>query len=338
MLNKNSIGYNLYSTERIYRDKTLMSYYFQPNRQIIKNFEPVDIDGERYRLNKTTGEISEYKLKDILNSKNASVRRTLILMNMLLSMNDFYWFWTLTFDKERINRTDDEAVLNCYKKYINNVSKQCPTFKYMTFPERHEDGCIHFHLLVAGITPKQMGLVNSGKVCCSWATKKNGVCSREYYEKTKHLHENDRKETDGETIFNITTFAYGLTTASRICSRERCNSYVKKYVEKALGCTNTYMKRFYYSRNLNVPDVVKRLVGADFEEPTNLEELDFIINSPYAKNASSKPYVGDYNVLQFQIDNKLKSYIDRGIIPQEIDDKEKQAVFKEFETQLEMHL
>ncbi len=336
MLEKNSTSYNLYSTEREYRDKTLMSFYFQPNRQIIKNFEPVDIDGERFRLNKTTGELSEYKMKDIINSKNASLRRTRIATNMLLTMNDFYWFWTLTFDKERIDRTDDEAVLNCYKKYINNVSKQCPTFKYMTFPERHEDGCIHFHLLVAGITPQQMGLANSGKVCCHWATRKNGVCSREYFEKTKHLHE--LKDTDGETIFNVTKFAYGLTTATRIVSRERCYSYVKKYVEKALGSTNAYMKRFYYSQNLNVPDIVKKLVGADFEEPTNLKELDFIMNSPYAQNALGEPYIGDFNVLQLQIDNKTKHYIDRGFVPLQLDDKEKQAVFKEFETQLEMNL
>ena len=338
MLEKNSIGYNLYSTEREYRDKTLVSYYFQPNRQIIKNFEPVDIDGERFRLNKLTGELSEYKMKDIINSKSESLRRTKIQMNMLLNMNDFYWFWTLTFDKERVDRTDDNAVLNCYEKYVNNVSKQCPTFKYMTFPERHEDGCIHFHLLVAGLTPKQMGLVNSGKVCCSWATKKKGICSREYYEKTKHLHEQDRKETDGETIFNVTKFAYGLTTASRICSRERCYSYVKKYVEKALGSTNTYMKRFYCSKNLNVPDVVKRLVGADFEEPTEINKLKFMQDNPYIDNALGEPYIGDYNVLQLQIDNDTKRLIDRGFVPVKLSEKEKQAVFKEFETQLEMNL
>ena len=334
MITKKASAYNLYSTERIFRDKSLVSYYFQPNRKIYKKFEPVNINGERYRLNKLTGDISTYKLKDIINSKSASVRRTKILMNMLLNMNDFYWFWTLTFDKERIDRTNDKAVLECYEKFINNVSKQCLTFKYMTLPERHEDGCIHFHLLVAGISPEQMGLVNSGKVCCHWATKKNGVCSREYFEKTKHLHE--LKETDGETIFNVTKFAYGLTTCSRICSKERCYSYVKKYVEKALGCTDTYMKRFYYSRNLNVPDVVKRLVGADFDIPTDITKLPFVVNSPYLKNALGDPYV-NYNVLQLQIDNETKNFIDRGFIP--VNDEEEKNAFKQaFETQLKFNV
>lgn len=335
MITKRASAYNLYSTERIFRDKSLVSYYFQPNRKIYKKFEPVNINGERYRLNKLTGDISTYKLKDIINSKSASVRRTKISMNMLLNMNDFYWFWTLTFDKERVDRTNDKAVLECYKKFINNVSKQCLTFKYMTFPERHEDGCIHFHLLVAGISPEQMGLVNSGKVCCHWAEKRKngkkikiGYCSREYFEKTKHLHE--LKETDGETIFNVTKFAYGLTTCSRICSKERCYSYVKKYVEKALGCTDTYMKRFYYSRNLNVPDVVKRLVGADFDAPTDITEFPFVANSPYLKNALGDPYV-NYNVLQLQIDNETKNFIDRGFVPVN-DEEEKNAFIQAFET------
>lgn len=317
----NSPTYNLYSTERRYKNETLMSFYFQPNNKIIKNFSPIDINGERYRLDLQTGEIREYTKKEMLTSFNASLRRTVIAMNMLLSMNDFDWFWTLTFDNERINRYDDKQVFECYVKYINNLKHKYPNFKYMCFPERHEDNCIHFHLLVAGITTKQMGLVNSGKVCCHWAKKrdKKGIlrdiklCSREYFEKTKHLHE--LKETDGEPIYNITTFAYGYTTVSRICSRERCNSYVKKYVEKALGSTEVFKKRFYYSSNLNVPEVVKKLIGADFETPKDIEKLSCLQNNIFIKNAKGQPYVSDYNVMQVRIDNQIKDFIDKGLIP-----------------------
>ena len=228
-----SITYNLFSTERKYKKDTLVSFYFKSSKQIIKKYSPIDIDGERLKLNKITGEISNYKRKEVEQSRRCSLDRTTILMNTLLNMNDFDWFWTLTFDREKIDRTNEEAVFNCYKKYIHNLTRKYPGIKYMTFPERHEDNCFHFHMLVAGITPKQMGLVNSGKVCCHWATKKGGIASREYFEKTKCKYQ--LKDTDGETIYNITTFAYGFTTVSRIVSRERCNSYVKKYVEKALG-------------------------------------------------------------------------------------------------------
>lgn len=310
-------SYNLYLTERIYRDETLLSYHFQPNRKIIKKCKPITLNnGERVRQYIGTDEIEYYKKKEVLASQNCSLRRTVILMNMLLAMNDFDWFVTLTFDQQKIDRTDAKQVFNCYKKYINNIKKQFPTFGYMTFPERHEDGNFHFHMLINGLTPKQLGLVNSGKVCCSWAKKKyNGICSREYFEQTKQFHE--LKETDGEPIYNITTFAYGFTTASRIVSRERCNSYVKKYVEKALGSTEIFKKRFYYSANLKVPDVVKRLVGADFEKPLSMQAdiIEQIDNGLYIEFAKGSPYISDYNVLQLKIDNETKHCLDRGLIP-----------------------
>ena len=63
----NSPTYNLYSTERRYRNETLMSFYFQPNNKIIKKFSPIDINGERYRLDLQTGEIREYTKKRNVN-------------------------------------------------------------------------------------------------------------------------------------------------------------------------------------------------------------------------------------------------------------------------------
>lgn len=322
------LGYNLYLKEKIYKNETLMSYYFQPNKKVVKKWVPYTLSsGDIVQRNIDTGEIRYYKRSTVLASYNASLRRTVILMNMLLYMNDFDWFATLTFDKHKIDRTNESAVFNCYVKYINNLKKQFPSFAYMTFPERHEDGCFHLHMLITGLTPKQMGLVNSGKVCCHWAKKKNkygiledlGYCSKEYFEKTKHLHE--LKDTDGEPIYNATSFAYGFTTVSRIVSRERCNSYVKKYVEKALGSTEKFKKRFYYSSNLNVPDVVKKLVGADFEKPLNMkyDSIEEIDKNIYIDNAKGQPYVSDYNVLQIKIDNALKKELDKGLIPLDID-------------------
>lgn len=327
MSRKNLFTYNLYSIERRYKKDTLVSYYFQPNRKIIKQYKPIDINGERLRLSLQTGEITNYKLSQILACRNTSLRRTNTLVNMILEMNDFEWFWTLTFDKEKIDRTNDLQVFTCYKKYIHNLKVKYPNFKYICFPERHhdEDNCLHFHLLTAGITAKQMGLVNSGKVCCHWAKKfRNGVwqhignCSREFFEKTKDNH--ILTDTDGETLFNITTFAYGYTTVSRICSKEKCNSYVKKYVKKDLGSVDVFKKRFYYSSNLNVPEVVKKLIGADFENPVDIKNLTLLEDDLIVKNAKGQPYVSDYNVLQVRIDNEIKDNLDKGLVPLSIDE------------------
>ena len=137
-------AYSLFQKDRIYRDKTLTSLYFKSNKeQVDKKSRPIDIDGIRYKLDLETGEIDTYTKREVLNSMGASLRRTKIAMNMLLEMNDFDWFATLTFDKEKIDRTNDTEVFNAYKKYIDNTKKQFPSLGYMCFPERHEDNCIH---------------------------------------------------------------------------------------------------------------------------------------------------------------------------------------------------
>lgn len=312
-LNTSKTAYYLFQKDRVFRDKTLTSMYYKNNKQVEKKSRPIDIDGIRYKLNLENGNIDTYKKSEILNSINASLRRTKISMNMLLEMNDFDWFCTLTFDKSKIDRTNDQEVFNVYKKYIDNIKTQFPRLRYMCIPERHEDNCIHFHLLIGGVTVKQLGLVNSGKVCCSWAKFKNKICSLEYFEKTKHEHE--LTETDGLPVYNITTFAYGYTTATRIVSRVRCNTYVKKYVEKALGSTEIFKKRFYYSSNLNVPNIVSRLIGADFESPKTITELSSVKNNLHYQNADYVNFNKDYNTLQFWEDNILKESINKGLIP-----------------------
>ena len=132
------LTYNLYLKERIYRTYTLMSYYFQPNRKIEKSCRPFDLNGECVKLY-NDGVIEHYKKKDILNSYNVSVRRTKILLKMLLEMNDFDWFCTLTFDKDKIDRRNDEAVFKCYERYINKLPLDAISVKYNIPEDKLED-------------------------------------------------------------------------------------------------------------------------------------------------------------------------------------------------------
>lgn len=118
-MNEMPATYNLFRKQRIYRNETLISYYFKSNKPIVKKFAPVDVNGERMQLNKLTGEVDYYKKQAIIDSKEASLRRTNILVDMLLEMNDFDWFLTLTFDSEKIDRTDNNQVFECYKMMIN---------------------------------------------------------------------------------------------------------------------------------------------------------------------------------------------------------------------------
>lgn len=304
--------YSLHLREEKYTDYTRISVFNVKENKKEKTSGPVNIKGRRYKCDFETGEVRCYELEEILLNKYNSTERTKRLLDMLLQVNDFDWFCTLTFDKEKIKRTDDASVYEAYVKYINNIKHQFPSLKYITVLERHEDGAIHFHMVIGGVPWQKLGLVNSGKVCCHWATNKNQICSPSYYNKTKHLYE--IKDTDGLPVYNITSFAYGFTTATRIASKEKCNSYIKKYISKYLGSsTEIFKKRFYYSSNLNVPYLVDKCIGADFSSPVNIS--DYIKDNDYFQHSNWSCYVDDYNLAICKIDNDKKYNIDRGLIP-----------------------
>ena len=93
----------------------------------------------------------------------------------------------------------------------------------MTFPERHEDGNFHFHMLINGLTPKQLGLVNSGKVCCSWAKKKTdygvekiGYCSREHFEKTKQFQKT--------IVYWVNNIRFHIQRLFKVCANKSFNN------------------------------------------------------------------------------------------------------------------
>ncbi len=308
---KNEDRYSLFLRDEIYRDYTKRSCYFQKNKKKEKTCGPVNYNGRRMKLDYQSGEMRFYELKEIQSNKRNSVFRTKRLLKLLLEMNDFDWFCTLTFDNEKINRQSEEDIYKAYEKFIHNIQQQFPTLRYVTVLELHKTGEIHFHMLLAGVPWQKLGLENSGKVCCHWATRKNKVCSPEYFNRTKHLYE--LKGTDGLPVYNITNFIYGFTTATRIVDQAKCKSYVSEYVEKALGSASLFKKSFYYSSNLRVPKIVSRCIGADFETPkdTSLLMRDDLIFS----NAEKSVYIEDYNVAIVKISNSLKENLEKGLIP-----------------------
>lgn len=312
-MNEKNKKYDLFLSKRIYETETLASFYYRSKVPVVKKFKPIDVNGERLKLDLETGEMRRYTKPELNVIAAASIRRTLILLNMLLSMNAFDWFCTLTFDPARVDRSSDLAVYETYVKYIKSLKRKFLNFRYVSIPERHETGEIHFHLFIGGISTKDLGLVNSGKVCCSWATRKKKIASLEYFERTKEGK--ILKETDGLVVYNITSFPFGYTTATRIANREACNYYVKKYIEKAFGSTDIFKKRFFYSNNLRTPELVRELIGADFDTPTALNNSKIINKHAIYRFAKQERYISDYNTLQVRIDNEIVKVLDKGLEP-----------------------
>jgi hypothetical protein len=300
---QNFQSYELLLKERTFKSDILASFYYKKTIPPKKRTKPVIVNDIRMKQNVLTGEVKLYERADYEKSISASLRRTRILINSLLEMNDFEWFCTLTFDNKIVDRKNEEAVYHCYKKYIDNLKHQFPNAKYITIPERHKDGCIHFHILMAGLTNNELGLADSNKVNCHWAVRSNGICSKSYFDKTKDKYE--LNETDGLTIYNITNFQYGLTTATKIISRERCNSYIKKYLDKALGCTGIFKKRFFYSKNLQKPIENTRTIIPYIAHPLSLNLFQPPAIKNYLRKAKQHRF-SEHNVLQIRVDNGNK--------------------------------
>lgn len=297
-------------------NKTFYSYYAQKVRPGKKKWVPYrDANGILMRLNVETGEVIPYLRNIVKESKEASKRRSRILLSKFLEMNDFDFFVTLTFSPWVCDRTSEVQTLELYKKYMDKLSHIEPCIRYIAVPELHKkDHAFHYHLLIGGIHWKKLGLTVSGKVCCHWATRTNGICSVAKFELEKKDH--ILELTDGMTVYNVSTYAYGFATCTVVRDKERCSTYIKKYIDKAFGTTNKFKKRFYYSRNLKLPEELTELIhfeknGLKDAYFDNLKDLAMDVDDDfiYAKNINEND---EFGVLQYYIPKEIEALRDDG--------------------------
>lgn len=133
--------------------------------------------------------------------------------------NDFELFLTLTFKDDRNN---DERCFSRLSEWLKYMRRKHGKFDYILIPERHADGCLHFHGVFA----------NFGGV-----VKDSGV---------KHKK---------QPIYNITEWRYGFSTATKIRDKKRVSNYITKYVVKDLdqNIVGKGKKKYWSSRGLAVP-------------------------------------------------------------------------------------
>ena len=77
-------------------------------------------------------------------------------------MNDWDYFFTGTFDKEKVgDRKDLEKLKKSTLEFFKNQSKKYG-IKYLLIPELHKDGALHWHGLIRDVND-QLKLTDSGK-------------------------------------------------------------------------------------------------------------------------------------------------------------------------------
>jgi len=153
-----------------------------------------------------------------------SVRRTKNKIYDIARSNKWEWFFTLTFNPDKVDSFSYEDVTYKLSKWLNNMRRTCPDMKYLVVPEQHESGRWHFHGLFLGVD--DMVFVDSGKL--------------------------DKR---GRIVYNVGNYRLGWTTATKIDSLERAMSYIAKYTTEELCAVTKGHKRYWCSRNIDLPIV-----------------------------------------------------------------------------------
>ena len=167
---------------------------------------------------------------------NRSARRARQTLYDICKCNDFSFFVTLTFDANKIDRMNDSATKRKYSQWANDVKKQFPNMYYVTVPEYHKKGGLHFHILIGGISLEELKATP--------ALNKRG----------KQIHKK------GKAIWNIGAWKKGFSTLSIIGNGEATKHYICKYITKQHADDRFFNKRRYYvSRNITRPEIEKHV-------------------------------------------------------------------------------
>lgn len=184
--------------------------------------------------------------------REVSLNRTKGKIYNYAKCNDWEFFVTFTFSKFMVDRYNYDECSSRLSKWLNNLRRTSPNLCYIVVPEQHKDGAWHFHGLVSGLDDRE--IVWSGKYVIQ-KVRKNGC-------RTKFVR-TDRK------IYKIGRYKLGWMTATEIQDRQRAITYITKYVTKDMMVGLFGKKRYWASRNLQVPE----------EEVMLLDQVDRMILS-----------------------------------------------------------
>ena len=126
------------------------------------------------------------------------------IFDYIRSNSDLNCMFTLTFDGEKIARTDYDKIVKEVGQWLSNRVRR-KGLKYLCVPEYHADGeAVHLH-----------GVCNFDALSTEWSGKVK----------------------DGKRVYNITDFPYGFTAVKRIgkgdSDRHAVAVYVSKYITKS---------------------------------------------------------------------------------------------------------
>jgi len=141
--------------------------------------------------------------------------------------NDWEFFVTLTFDRQRWDRYSLSDRVNELMQWIQNQNKKGARIRYLIVPEFHQDGAVHFHGLISGIRPAPRP---SG-----WPKSVNRKEDGTYYD-----------------IWPEFSDRYGYSSVELVQDPVAVGFYVSKYITKSLANSADLkgVHTYYRSRGL----------------------------------------------------------------------------------------
>jgi len=203
------------------------------------------------------------KIKD---NNNVSRKQTLDNLYSLALSNNWNYFFTLTFDRSKIDSSDKKQVSETYKKFERKLRDLDPSIKSLFIVEYHSD-LEHFHL---------HGFI-SGNI--------DEFLKEAFNPKTKEpLYDTMRNR-----VYNCDLWDYGFSTCVKLqqgYNKLRVCNYISKYINKDFKEIPYGFNVIYHSRGLE-----RRIsVNINF---TDRELQDFLFSYYYDENAA----VHDINLL-----------------------------------------
>lgn len=229
-------------------------------------------------------ETSEQKqARENLNLIN-SVNRTKKAIYDLARSCEWELFVTLTFDGNKIDRTDFKLCMAKVRVWLQNQRRDyAPDLKFIIVPELHKDGkSWHCHGLLCGIG--DMHLIDSGKV----AVGKKAYARVGLY-------------TAYPTIYNLSGWKWGFSNAMRIHNNigHKTEKYITKYITKQSCALAKGCHRYYASKNLQKPKQIKGMMPKKFQDEFLADYCNKTNRVVVFSKSSSKYIETTYNMLDF---------------------------------------
>lgn len=162
----------------------------------------------------------------------ASISRARSKIMELSYCNDWDWFVTCTFDKNKVrDRYNIDDTMSALRKWIRTRNKAGDNIKYLLVPELHADGAIHCHGLISG-----------------------NIKTKPFHEYPRYSVPDKLRKSDYHNFIAMSN-RFGWCSLGKVKNHEAVSYYMTKYITKNLdkecAIKESGANIYYCSQGLN---------------------------------------------------------------------------------------